>query len=592
VRELAELVRELADQGIAVLVSSHQIDELEDVCEHFTILRQGQTVWSGSTEALRRVAPAGEYDLHTSADAVALDLASRRAGLAATTREAGLRLRARPDVLDAFVIDLAAQGIAVRTLAPTLGPLEAMYFSLTGVDAPAAEESPAGNGGPLAPALSASGEVPRSRRARTLSAFTVELRKLSAQLWTRILALICVLGPFAFAAVLKLQNGVPADALFGVWVHSSGYAVSLVILSFAAQWGFPVIAGVVAGDILSGEDRHGTWKTLLTRSRTRSELFAAKVLAVCAMAVAMTVLLALASLVAGLVLIGGHSLVGLSGNLLSPSHSLALVLASWALSLVPLLGYVALGLFVSARSRNGILGVLAPLLAALVMQLLALIGNGAWPHALLLATSLTDWHGLFTSPSILGPVLVGTLVGLAWIAAGLAGSWAALRRRDFASDDASRRVGWSAAGKVVVVGAVLLVLLTLAMSWGPGAITPGRLQASFAPTFSNLTVLQQRWLGRDVPPGAKLDQLTTCQRRAATSTGSGDWICAVNVIIPQAGNPLPVEQTVTYDLSVQSNGCYKAESPPAFVGGQLMQVSPHHSVVNPLYTIYGCFDPL
>ena len=62
-------------------------------------------------------------------------------------------------------------------------------------------------------------------------------------------------------------------------MHSSGFAVSLVILGFAGQWGFPVIAGVVAGDILSSEDRYGTWKTVLTRSRTRGDLFAGKVLA-------------------------------------------------------------------------------------------------------------------------------------------------------------------------------------------------------------------------------------------------------------------------------------------------------------------------
>jgi hypothetical protein len=188
-------------------------------------------------------------------------------------------------------------------------------------------------------------------------------------------------------------------------------------------------------------------------------------------------------------------------------------------------------------------------------------------------------------------VAAGTLVSLAWIVACLSATWATVSRRDFAGL-VGRRAGWKLAGRVVVAGAAALVALTLAMGVGPGAITPKRMQASFAPAFSNLTVLQQRWLGRYVPPGAKLDQLTTCQRRATASTGSGDWACSVIVIIPQAGNPLPVQQTVTYDLSVQSNGCYKAESPPAFVGGQLMQVSPHHSVVNPLYTIYGCFNTL
>ncbi len=56
-------------------------------------------------------------------------------------------------------------------------------------------------------------------------ALRAELRKLTMQSPARLLALVCLLGPFAFGAVLSAQNGVPADTLFGVWVHSSGFAV-------------------------------------------------------------------------------------------------------------------------------------------------------------------------------------------------------------------------------------------------------------------------------------------------------------------------------------------------------------------------------
>ena len=44
------------------------------------------------------------------------------------------------------------------------------------------------------------------------------------------------------------------------------------------------------------------------------------------------------------------------------------------------------------------------------------------------------------------------------------------------------------------------------------------------------------------------------------------------MLIPQPGaNPFNAT-TVTYDMSVKSNGCYKADAPPAFVGQQLMRV--------------------
>jgi len=47
---------------------------------------------------------------------------------------------------------------------------------------------------------------------------------------------------------------------------------------------------------------------------------------------------------------------------------------------------------------------------------------------------------------------------------------------------------------------------------------------------------------------------------------------------------------VTYDISVASNGCYKAQAPPTAVGNLLMRDSQGRLVVNPMATIYGCFD--
>ncbi len=418
-----------------------------------------------------------------------------------------------------------------------------------------------------------------------------ERRKLAAQLPLRVLALVCGLGPLAFAAVLKLQSGVPADTLFGVWVHSSGWAVSLVVLSFAGQWGFPLVAGVLAGDLFSSEDRYGTWKTILTRSRRRRELFAGKVLAASMLTVGLVALTAASSLVAALVLTGDQSLVGLSGRLLSPGTALALVVAGWLVSVLPVLGFTSLAVLFSVASRSGIVGVLGPILVALVMQLLALVGTGTWVHAVLLGSAFDAWHGLFTAHRFYGPLVIGSIVSLAWILACLGAAWRLLRRRDYAGPPVVRRPGWVVPVRAALGAIALILALGVAGNWGPAAITEHRLQASLTPTFTNLTLLQQRLLGRSVPAGAKLNIVTRCRRRAGQSQGPGDdWTCTLDVFIPQAG-PDPFQQApVTYDMSVKSNGCYKAEAPPSFVGQQLMRDAHGQSVVNPLFTIYGCFD--
>jgi ABC-2 type transport system permease protein len=434
----------------------------------------------------------------------------------------------------------------------------------------------------------------RSRPAGALrSAYRVERRKLASQLAPRLLALICVLGPFAFAGVLKLQSGSPADSLYGVWVHSSGFAVSLVVLGFAGSWGLPLMAGVLAGDLFASEDRHGTWKTVLTRSCTRRHLFAGKLLAVGTFAVALLALLALSSLAAGALLVGAHPLVSLSGTVLSTGHSLVLVGLAWLLCLLPMLAFVSLAVLFSVATRNGIVGVLGPAVVDLAMQLLALVGTGVWLHSLLVSSAFDAWHPLFvTAHRFYGSMIIAEAVSLVWIAACLAGSWWLLRRRDFTGGAVSRRPGWVVPMRVAVGSAALIAFLSIASNWGPAGVTAKRLNASITPTFNNLTLLQQRELGRTVAPGARLNVLPSCSRRASTPSGPGDWICTLTVFIPQPG-AIPFQSTpVTYDVTVQSNGCYKAESPPSFVGQQTMRDANGHQVVNPLFVLYGCFNPL
>jgi len=430
------------------------------------------------------------------------------------------------------------------------------------------------------------------RRAGVRHVYRTERRKLSNQLSTRLLALICIVGPFAFAAVLKIQTGSPADTLFGVWVHQSGFALSLVVLSFCGAWGFPVLAGVLAGDIFASEDRYGTWKMVLTRSSTRRDLFAGKVLAAMTFSAGLLVLLAVSSLVAGLLLVGDGSVVDLSGRALSPGHSLGLVLVAWLLNLLPLLAFTSLAVLLSVATRNGIVGVVGPALIDLVMQLLLLVGSGVWLHLLLASSAFQDWYALFTAHPYFGPLVVACIVSLIWIAASLSGSWLLIRRRDYAGAPVSRRPGWVVPIRVAVGSAALVAFLAIASNWGPAGDTATKLKASLEPTFNNLTLLQQRELGRVVAPGAKLNVLTNCSRRASTPKGPGDWICTLDVFIPQPGAQ-PFNQTpVTYDVSLQSNGCYKAESPPTFVGQQTMKDANGKQVVNPLFVIYGCFNPL
>ncbi len=130
-RDMGRLVRRLAAEGTAVLLSSHLIGDLENVCDSFTVLRHGKVVWNGSAQQLRDQAPGSAYRLVTSDDARALEIAEQHPSVHVTQSPTGeLRLAVQGRV-DAYVLDLGRADIAVRRLELVVSPLESMFFALT-----------------------------------------------------------------------------------------------------------------------------------------------------------------------------------------------------------------------------------------------------------------------------------------------------------------------------------------------------------------------------------------------------------------------------------------------------------------------------
>jgi ABC-2 type transport system permease protein len=428
----------------------------------------------------------------------------------------------------------------------------------------------------------------------TAAVFRAEWRKLTTQLSTRLLTLVCALGPLAYVLVLKTQSGVPTDALLGVWVHTSGFSVVFVLLVFAGSWGFPVLAGVAAGDSFASEYRLGTWKTVLTRSATRGEVFVGKVLAVVLLSEALVALLALSSLASSVFIVGRQPTVGISGNVVASGHAVVLVLLSWLWDMLPVLAFTSLAVLFSVATASGIAGVLGPVLVGFAMQLLALVGGSTWAHFLLVGSAFDGWHAIVSEPRHYDQLVVSAAVCLVWTVACLGAAWLILRRREFAGIVGSRGVDWPRLLRGVVAAIVVLVLAALACTWGPTGVTGARLEDSFTRTFSNLVGYQQELLGQPKPSKGALLAYTTCSRATtdAAKGPGGDWTCSVQVLSPAVALVTPGQVTVPYEVDVQSSGCYRAQAPPAVIGGKNLTTQDGREVLNPLLTIYGCFNTL
>ena len=135
-RAVRALLRSLAEDGVAVLVSSHNMAEVAEICDRVLIIHEGRTVWEGTQTSLHDAAPAPAFRVWTSDDVRASALADRlRLRVQAGVRRADgapLTIHGNDEQRDVFVLELARAEVAVRRLEPDVPPLDALFAALTG----------------------------------------------------------------------------------------------------------------------------------------------------------------------------------------------------------------------------------------------------------------------------------------------------------------------------------------------------------------------------------------------------------------------------------------------------------------------------
>lgn len=270
----------------------------------------------------------------------------------------------------------------------------------------------------------------------TRRAYAWEVRKLIAQRRTYLGLAAAAIAPVVLVAAIELRPPEPTDPgspFFLRYAVESGFAVPLLMLLFASVWLFPLVAALVAGDIVAAEDGNRTLKTILTRSTGRSAIFAAKVGAAFTYVLAALVTMIVTSVVAGGIASGFDPLPMFS-TVVSPSRALLLIAGSFAVYALPALAIAAVAVLLSTVSRNSAGAVVGTLLAALLMQLTQIVPvlDSDSAQRWMLTAQLQAWQSLFRTPLDWGPVVHAAYISLVYAVPALVVAWAHFLRRDVA----------------------------------------------------------------------------------------------------------------------------------------------------------------
>jgi ABC-2 type transport system ATP-binding protein len=131
--EIRELLRDLGRNGRTVIVSSHQLSEIEAVCDHLVVIRFGELVFSGPmTEVLKRTREHIDIAPEHAADMGRLQAALSSAGWAVTAGDDVLRVAAGADRAADLNRAAAGAGITLSRLIVTQDSLEEIFLAMTG----------------------------------------------------------------------------------------------------------------------------------------------------------------------------------------------------------------------------------------------------------------------------------------------------------------------------------------------------------------------------------------------------------------------------------------------------------------------------
>jgi ABC-2 type transport system ATP-binding protein len=131
-RDMRTLIGQLSERGVTVLLSSHQLAEVEEMCNRVAIIRSGQVVYEGVLAELKRTAGAG-YRLRSMDAARAVRVCQAQAGITQVRLDGHeVRFAAESDeAVAALSTALVEAGVGITALAPTGATLEELFFRLT-----------------------------------------------------------------------------------------------------------------------------------------------------------------------------------------------------------------------------------------------------------------------------------------------------------------------------------------------------------------------------------------------------------------------------------------------------------------------------
>jgi ABC-2 type transport system permease protein len=255
----------------------------------------------------------------------------------------------------------------------------------------------------------------------------------------RNLALLGALAavPVLFGIVFRLTESSmagPGGPNFLNQLAGNGVFLALVVLELTLTvLLLPLATAVVAGESIAGEAGLGTLRGLLIVPAGRTRLLAVKYAAIAVFSLTGCLLVAVMSLIMGMLLFPSGPVTLLSGNTIPLWDGVVRVLVLALYTGAAMISLGAIGLAASTLTQHAV-GAIAGLLVLVVgSEICDLLPSLSAIHPFLPTHFWLDWDGLFTSPTDWSSILHGLVSFVVYAVIFVAFAWAKLTSADITS---------------------------------------------------------------------------------------------------------------------------------------------------------------
>ncbi len=415
IAELRALLEQLSGEGITLLISSHQLHEIAQLCNRIGVLREGRMLLEAETTALLR-STRERYEV-TVDDVERADATFGRLGL--VHRPCGDRSRfveiAGTPAAD-VVRELVHAGVGVARFAPRPTTLEEVYLRLGEHGGAAEFGEAAGESASSALPVPVGRPAPERRLAPRRGLWRMARFEFDRGLRPSVVALACVPAGIAIWRIGELATKLSAERAL---VQAGKKFDFSQVTAFEAVGrgltaGLPVVVvltAALASQSIAGDYSLGTLRNVMLRPLHRREIAGGKAVAVNVGAVALYLLLAVATLVAASSSFDFGDLFDIGQDdapqsVLMPATEVAPYLPGALLApVLPLLAYAGIGFLAGAIVRRSMWALALAIGAVLSLDVGRTIarplGFEAWLPSAYVPSPLgdTSYLGFFTDLS-------------------------------------------------------------------------------------------------------------------------------------------------------------------------------------------------